>query len=244
MHNVAFEELAFEYEFPVSEKPYAAPARDMPTFLGYRREDGRVGTRNYIAVVAASNCAAHTAELIAHSYEGDSLPANVDAERALALTIAGARSTLYISNAYFLPNRSFRTLLTEAARRGVDVRVLANSEKTDVGLTRFGGRAQYEELLGAGVRIFEYQPSMMHSKTWVADGIWSGIGTMNFDNRSLALNNETGLMVLDSLTGATMDSLFLRDLEQAREITLEEFRRRSLWERVRERVAGLLVRVL
>jgi len=166
------------------------------------------------------------------------------AERALALTIAGARTSLYISNAYFLPNGSFRALLADAARRGVDVRILTNSEKTDVGLTRFGGRAHYEELLSAGVRIFEYQPSMMHSKTWVADGIWSGIGTMNFDNRSLALNNETGLIVLDSLTGATMDSLFLRDLEQAHEITLEEFRVRSLWDRARERVAGLLVRVL
>jgi cardiolipin synthase len=148
------------------------------------------------------------------------------AERALALTIAGARRTLYISNAYFLPNPSFRRLLTQAAGRGVDVRILTNSEKTDVGLTRFGGRAQYEELLGGGVRIFEYQPSMMHAKAWVADGEWSGVGTMNFDNRSLALNNETGFVVLDLRTGATMDSLFLRDLEHAREITLEDFRRR------------------
>jgi cardiolipin synthase len=166
------------------------------------------------------------------------------AERALALTIAGARNRLYISNAYFLPNRSFRALLTGAARRAVDVRILTNSGKTDVGLTRFGGRAQYEELLSAGVRIFEYQASMMHSKTWVADGIWSGIGTMNFDNRSLALNNETGLMVLDPGIGATMDSLFFEDLERAREITLEEFRRRPAWERIRERIAGLMVRVL
>jgi len=77
-HNLAFEELTFTYEFPESDRPLPQPRRDVPQFLGYRREDGRVGTRNYIAVVAASNCAAHTAELIAESYSGASLPPNVD----------------------------------------------------------------------------------------------------------------------------------------------------------------------
>jgi len=76
-HNLAFEELHFDYEFPGAETPLAA-RRASPTFLGYPREDGRVGTRNYIAVVAASNCAAHTAELIARSFAGEELPANVD----------------------------------------------------------------------------------------------------------------------------------------------------------------------
>ena len=77
-HNIAFEELSFAYEFPTSDIPASEPPKDMPTFLGYRREDGRVGTRNYIAVVAASNCAAHTAELIAASYDDEILPPNVD----------------------------------------------------------------------------------------------------------------------------------------------------------------------
>jgi altronate hydrolase len=77
-HNVSFEELAFDYEYPVGDIAYPAPVKDMPTFLGYPREDGRVGTRNYIAVVAASNCAAHTAELIAQSFDDERLPSNVD----------------------------------------------------------------------------------------------------------------------------------------------------------------------
>jgi altronate hydrolase len=77
-HNVSFEELSFAYEFPGTEVPYPSNPANMPTFLGYPREDGRAGTRNYIAVVAASNCAAHTAELIAASYEGERLPDNVD----------------------------------------------------------------------------------------------------------------------------------------------------------------------
>ena len=77
-HNIAFEELSFAYEFPSSETARIATLKDGPTFLGYQREDGRVGTRNYIAVVAASNCAAHTAELIASSFDGETLPPNVD----------------------------------------------------------------------------------------------------------------------------------------------------------------------
>lgn len=77
-HNLAYEELEFAYEFPDKEIPLPAPPKNMPMFLGYPREDGRVGTRNYIAVVAASNCAAHTAELIAASFAGETLPANVD----------------------------------------------------------------------------------------------------------------------------------------------------------------------
>jgi altronate hydrolase len=77
-HNVSYEELSFDYGFPDRELPLPEPAKNVPTFLGFRREDGRVGTRNYIAVVAASNCAAHTAELIAASYAGETLPPNID----------------------------------------------------------------------------------------------------------------------------------------------------------------------
>jgi altronate hydrolase len=77
-HNIGFEELRFDYEFPEGERTWTAASGACPTFLGYRREDGRVGTRNYIAVVAASNCAAHTADRIAQSYEGETLPPGVD----------------------------------------------------------------------------------------------------------------------------------------------------------------------
>jgi altronate hydrolase len=77
-HNVSFEEIEFAYEFPEKEVPYPALPKDMPTFMGYQREDGRAGTRNYIAVVAASNCAAHTAELIANSFLEETLPSNID----------------------------------------------------------------------------------------------------------------------------------------------------------------------
>ena len=77
-HNLGFEELQLEYEFPSVEAPLPTPRPDAPQFLGYVREDGRVGTRNYIAVAAASNCAAHTVEAIARSYEEETLPEGVD----------------------------------------------------------------------------------------------------------------------------------------------------------------------
>ena len=166
------------------------------------------------------------------------------AERLLALSIAGSRRALYIANAYFLPDPSFRRLLIDATRRGVDVRILTNGEDTDIAMTRLASRAHYEELLAGGVRIFEYQPAMMHAKTFVADGVWSSVGTINFDNRSLALNNETTLVMHDQALGATMDSLFREDLRYAREITLDTFRRRPWTERLLERGASLLSRLL
>ena len=166
------------------------------------------------------------------------------AERFIALTIAGARRTLYITNSYFVPDDDFRRLLTAAAKRGVDVRILTVSEKTDVKTTWYAGRYRYEELLEAGVRVYEYLPTMIHSKTIVADGSWGTIGSMNFDNRSMAFNNESNLVFLDSPLGLQMNATFMTDLAQAKEIKLDEFRRRGRWERLREGASALLSRLL
>jgi cardiolipin synthase A/B len=166
------------------------------------------------------------------------------AERFLALTLSAARKRLYVTNSYFVPDDDFRRLLERAARRGVDVRVLTTSANTDVKTTWYAGRYHYEELLGRGVRIFEYQPTMLHSKTIVVDGIWGSIGSMNFDNRSMAFNDESNLVVLDSAFGARMDSVFLDDLRYAKEIKLDEFRRRSVWSKMLEAGATLLSRLL
>lgn len=166
------------------------------------------------------------------------------AERFLALSIAGARHTLYVTNSYFVPNEDFRTLLKVAVRRGVDVRVLTVGEKTDVKTTWYAGRAYYEDLLSSGVRIYEYQPSMIHAKTLVVDGDWSAIGSMNFDNRSMAFNNETNLVASDTALGTRMDSIFVHDCASAREITLPAFRTRGTWERIMEWGAEKVWRVL
>ena len=166
------------------------------------------------------------------------------AERFLALTIAGASRSLYITNSYFVPDDDFRALLVAAARRGVDVRILTVSSKTDIRTTWYAGRARYEELLGNGVKIYEYQPTMIHSKTIVADGTWSTIGSMNFDNRSLAFNNESNLVIWDSALGARLDSVYHDDLTRSREIRLDEFRQRPIATRMVELGASVLQRIL
>jgi cardiolipin synthase len=166
------------------------------------------------------------------------------AERFIALTIAGSRRTLYVTNSYFVPDDDFRRLLKAAVKRGVDVRILTVGDKTDVKTTWYAGRHWYEELLGGGLRIYEYQPAMIHSKTIIADGVWGTIGSMNFDNRSMAFNNESNIVFLDKPLGAQMDSTFFNDLTHAREIKLAEFKQRSRWARLIEGCAALLSRLL
>jgi cardiolipin synthase len=166
------------------------------------------------------------------------------AERFLALTIAGSRKTLYVSNSYFVPNQDFCKLLISAARRGVDVRILTVSNETDVKTTWYAGRALYEQLLEGGVKIYEYQPAMMHAKTIVVDGLWTAVGSMNFDNRSIAFNNESQIVALDADVGATMDQIYLEDLKYAKEIKLEEFRKRPWTGKVLEWGAQKLRRIL
>ncbi|MEO6525624.1 MAG: phospholipase D-like domain-containing protein [Gemmatimonadaceae bacterium] len=166
------------------------------------------------------------------------------AERFIALSIASARKTLYVANSYFVPDDDFRTLLTMARKRGVDVRILTVSKVTDVKTTWWAGRSRYDELLQAGIRIYEYQPSMMHAKTFIVDGMWGSIGSMNFDNRSLAFNNESNLVFLDAGVGAQMDSTFIDDLKYAREITLAEWRQRPWYARLIENGSAIFSRLL
>lgn len=166
------------------------------------------------------------------------------AERFLALSIAAARERLYVTNAYFAPDRAFTGLLTDAARRGVDVQVLVGGPRTDVRAARLAARSRYDRLLTAGVRVFEYQPSTLHSKTFVVDGMWVSIGTMNFDNRSLALNDEATLMVLDHALGLEMERVFAADLRHAEEIGLAAHRARPMLPRVAEWAADLITPLL
>lgn len=173
-----------------------------------------------------------------------SLSGSTAAERLFAISIASARHKLYITNAYFVPQADFVALLSDAARRGVDVRILTNGRRSDVSTTWLAGRSRYETLLMAGVRIYEYKPTTLHAKTFVADGLWTAIGTANFDNRSLAYNTEDVLMVRDDALGATMDSLFLADLPYSEEVLLPAFRRRSPWMHFRERAASVLADLL
>jgi cardiolipin synthase len=135
-------------------------------------------------------------------------------------------------------------MIADAAKRGVDTRILTAGPKTDVKSTLYAGRARYEELMRAGVRIYEYRNTMMHAKTVVVDGLWGAVGSMNADNRSLSFNEETVLMMLDAGMGATLERHFTDDIAHADEILLAEFRQRGSWDRLKEHVAHLAWRVL
>jgi cardiolipin synthase len=169
---------------------------------------------------------------------------STEAERFFTYSIAAARRKLYITNSYFVPDRDIRAMIADAARRGVDTRILTVSSETDVKSTWYAGRARYEELLRAGVRIFEYRPVMMHAKTLTVDGKWGAVGSMNADNRSLSLNEETVLLMLDEGAATTLEKQFLDDIQYADEIKLDEFCKRSVVQRVKERACYAFWRVL
>jgi cardiolipin synthase len=169
---------------------------------------------------------------------------STSAERYYALAIGSARKRLYISNSYFVPSENFCELLAAAATRGVDVRVLTCNEKGDVKSTYHAGRATYATLLAQGIRIFEYQPAMMHAKSIVADGRFVSAGTVNFDNRSMSFNDETTLLVVDTDLGTRMEELFDSDLRDSKEITAASHAARPLEGKMLDFAASLLARVL
>jgi cardiolipin synthase len=162
----------------------------------------------------------------------------------MALAIASARERLWITNSYFVPDDDFRRLLRSAARRGVDVRVLTAGPKTDVKTTTYAARARYPELMRDGVRVYEYLPAMMHAKSMTIDGTFAMVGSQNFDNRSLAFNNESSVVALDRGVTASVDSVFLADLRYSEEITFEKIRNKSLKDRLLEQGANLFSRLL
>ncbi|MGZ8710587.1 MAG: cardiolipin synthase [Thermoanaerobaculia bacterium] len=160
------------------------------------------------------------------------------------ISIVSARKSIYISNAYFVPDADTRRALETAVRRGVDVRVIVPGEKTDVPFVRHASRWHYEMLLRRGIRIFEYQPTMMHSKTMVVDGIWSTVGSSNFDDRSFRLNDEVNVNVYDEGIAAEMEEMFFDDLAQCQEVNLRKWFRRPMFDRLKENFADLFKRQL
>ncbi|HEX2203453.1 MAG TPA: phospholipase D-like domain-containing protein [Longimicrobium sp.] len=154
-------------------------------------------------------------------------------------TFACAGEAIHLTSAYFAPDAETRRILCERARAGVDVRLLLPNHLTDAKVVRWAGHAYYAELLEAGVRIWEYQTTMIHSKTLVVDGVWSIVGSANMDIRSKELNQESVIGILDRGLGGELEETFARDLLESKEIRLEEWRRRGILARVLERGAGL-----
>ena len=151
---------------------------------------------------------------------------------------------LHLTSAYFAPRPAFVEALTDAAGRGVDVRVLVPGPHIDKEFVRLAGRSVYEELLEGGVRICEFCPTMIHAKTLTIDGVWSSVGSVNFDNRSFQLQDEVTLGVCSRAFATLLDDQFARDLERSAEIDLERWNGRSLPARATEAVTRIARREL
>ena len=146
------------------------------------------------------------------------------------LSINSAKKSILITNPYFIPDDVMTEALVKAATRGVRVVVLLPGE-IDSQLTYSTSRSHYGPLLLGGVQVFEYKASLMHAKTIVVDGVWSTIGSTNFDNRSFALNQEINLTVYDSGIAHRLEEIFHEDLKYSQQITYEQWRSRSIFER-------------
>ena len=151
-----------------------------------------------------------------------------------AISFAAAEKRIWITNAYCTPSDDQVDLLVAAVRRGVDVRFIVPGAHNDQPLTKSAGRAAYGRLLEGGVRIFEYEPTMIHTKAMVIDGMFSVFGSSNFDPRSAEINEELDVAVYDRQFGRQMEAMFENDLRQSQEYTLAQFRNRPAWERFTE----------
>jgi cardiolipin synthase len=163
-----------------------------------------------------------------------------DIANVLAALLTVAKRRVRITSAYFAPDETFVNLLVDAGRRGVDVVVLLPGTNADQRFVQLAAEAQFSKLLDAGVRVWSYQPTMIHAKIVLVDDLVACVGSANFDRRSMKLNHEIEVVVLDPAVVAVLDGHFDEDVEQAVPIDPERWARRAL----PQRVAELVVRPL
>jgi cardiolipin synthase len=163
--------------------------------------------------------------------------------RTLLANIALARKSVHLTTGFFVPTPDLKGALEAAAQRGVEVQLIVPSRSTSESAVA-AGRADYGDLLEAGVQLFEFRGRILHAKTAVIDGAWSAIGSSNLDWRSAVWNNEIDAIILDTDFGGQMEALFRADLAASRRIDLASWRRRGLSERMRELKAQMVERLL
>lgn len=158
------------------------------------------------------------------------------------LLVAGATKSIHVTTPYFLPDRSLMDELCRAVKRGVQVRILVPGVKSDHLLTRSTSRGGYGPLLKAGAEIYEYQPAMIHAKILCVDGLWSVVGSTNFDYRSFGINDEVNLAISDGRVTARLEQDMEKDLTESCRVSLEDWKHRSLRERAPELLGWILER--
>jgi cardiolipin synthase len=155
------------------------------------------------------------------------------------LSIAAARRSIYIANPYFVPDQGAIDLLVAAKQRGVDVRVMVAGIHNDNWMARQNSVRLYHPLLQAGIEIYEYNYTMLHQKTMVVDGIWSTVGTTNFDSRSFAHNEENNVCFYDVELAKKLEAIFMADTMGCERITLEKWRERGAIAKALQALASL-----
>jgi cardiolipin synthase len=158
----------------------------------------------------------------------------------LLVSIAAARRHIRIANAYFIPDRLCMQTLLDALRRGVKVEIITPGRDIDARWVRAVGITRWRRLLEGGARFHEYQPARFHCKYLLVDDCWASVGSANLDNRSLSLNEEANLNVLDEKFVAAHTQVFEEDKNHSREITLDDWRRRPWGEKIRGRIGSVL----
>jgi cardiolipin synthase len=160
------------------------------------------------------------------------------------VALAEARKSIWLTSAYIVPHLVYLQELESASQRGIDVKILLPGPYSNQLVVRETGRHYYARLIKAGVQIYEYQPTMLHAKTLTIDGVWSSVGSANFDNRSFALNDEVNVSVQDPGLAQALDRQFELDLKKSNLITLKNWNVRPRGERLVERVSNLVWREL
>lgn len=164
-----------------------------------------------------------------------------DAVSSVALlftvAIACARKEVIIQSPYFAPDDGYVELLAMMVKRGVAVHLMVPGKHTDSPMVRRAGCCLYEGLLRAGVRLYEFEPTLLHQKIIIVDGIWSHIGSTNFDARSLALNEEVGVGLLDAGIAAELKAAWDKDMLRSQELLLEEWCKRGRYTRTLDWIA-------
>jgi cardiolipin synthase len=156
-----------------------------------------------------------------------------------------ARKKLWIQNPYFIPKVEAVKALGEAVKRGVDVRVLAPATSgSDNPMVQHAAHRNFEKLLRCGVRLFEYPHTLLHQKIMTVDGVWSAIGSSNFDDRSFETNDELSLSIVDEALAARFDAIFEKYVQRATEIDLDRWMRRSPWHKLKDNAYYLMNELL
>ncbi|HEX5123250.1 MAG TPA: cardiolipin synthase [Rhodanobacteraceae bacterium] len=170
----------------------------------------------------------------AQMFESSPTGGSASMELMYLLAIVAAKRQILLEAAYFIPDDLASEALIDARKRGVDVRVIVPGKYNDAKVTRYASRSTWGPLLDAGVRIYEYQPTMFHCKVMVVDGLFTSVGSTNFDDRSFRLNDEASLNVFDAGVAAEQAKVFEADVAQSKEYTLADWAARPWWQRLSE----------